>query len=204
MLSQLSASSFSTVVESERTMSAHRAADLVAELQHDRHQQLVLGADDPVDGPGAQSCGRRDVADRRHLVAAAAELRTGHRAHVRDLEVGVVLGVDPALDDVLRDGECIRSVQVRIGGGVGGEALQRDPALQRGQLIGRRHRAGSRRDRREACSGTDGRPGWAGRRRSGCHRSSGRRASVCSIAAWIFVGWRRVNSMSSGSLLGPS
>ena len=106
MLTQLSASSFSTGVASGAQNAGEAAAGFLAERLHDRGEQFVFRPDQPIDRSGTQARRGGDVADRGDLVAFSAELGSCHRADMCGFVVAVGLAlVGPGLDRRLGGGE---------------------------------------------------------------------------------------------------
>ena len=82
MLTQLSASNFSTGCGIGAQNAGEAAAGFLTERLHDRGEEFVFRPDQPINRPGAQPRRGGDVTDRGDLVAFPAELGSCHRTHV--------------------------------------------------------------------------------------------------------------------------
>ena len=110
-------------VRAEHAGPAHR--DLLAERLHDRGQQLVLRADQPVNRAGAELRRRSDVPDGRDFITLAAELGSGDGTDMRRFVVGFFVAVfGPRLHDRVGCDESRRPVELVIGGWDGRPAPQ--------------------------------------------------------------------------------
>ena len=108
--------------------------DVVRVGLHDVDQQVVLGAEHPVDGAGAHAGGLGDVPHGGRLEAAAAELGPGDGPQVGGAVA--VLGAVPARDDGPGGLHGRRAVHDRFRRRLDGHAMQQHPALLGGKLLG--------------------------------------------------------------------